>query len=61
MDLGLSGKSALVSASTGGLGAATARALAGEGARVVISGRRQAGAQEIAAGLPLPPSPWRWT
>ncbi|GAB3311386.1 SDR family oxidoreductase [Epidermidibacterium keratini] len=40
MDLGIAGKAALVCASTGGLGAATAQALAAEGARVVFSGRR---------------------
>lgn len=40
MDLGIAGKAALVCASTAGLGAATAQALAAEGARVVFSGRR---------------------
>lgn len=40
MDLGLSDKSAVVLASTTGLGFAVARALAGEGARVAISGRK---------------------
>lgn len=40
MDLGIRGKTALVCASTGGLGAATARALADDGAKVVFSGRR---------------------
>jgi len=49
MDLGLAGRSALVCASTGGLGAATARALAAEGARVVFSGRRADVANEAAA------------
>jgi 3-oxoacyl-[acyl-carrier protein] reductase len=49
MDLGIAGKSALVCASTGGLGAATARALAAEGAKVVFSGRRGALAREAAA------------
>ncbi len=39
MDLGLDGKTAVVLASTGGLGLAVARALAREGARVAISGR----------------------
>ena len=52
MDLGLSGKTALVCASTAGLGAATARALAGERANVVISGRRGRQVREIAATLP---------
>lgn len=52
MDLGLRGKTALVCASTAGLGLATAEALAAEGARVVISGRRAGQAAEIAGGLP---------
>lgn len=53
MDLGIAGKVALVTASSKGLGRATALALAGEGARVVISARGeealQATASEIAA------------
>lgn len=52
MDLGLRGKAALVCASTAGLGRATAEALAAEGARVVISGRRADLARQIAADLP---------
>lgn len=39
MDLGISGRSALVCASTSGLGNAIATQLAGEGVRVVINGR----------------------
>lgn len=39
MNLGLEDKLALVTAATGGLGFATAKALVGEGARVVICGR----------------------
>lgn len=52
MDLGLRGRTALVCASTAGLGRATAETLAAEGARVVISGRRGDLAAEIAAALP---------
>lgn len=51
MDLGLRGKAALVCASTSGLGRAVAEALAGEGARVVISGRRAELADQIAKRL----------
>lgn len=52
MDLGLHGKTALVCASTAGLGEATARTLAAEGARVVVCGRRGDLAKSIAAELP---------
>ncbi|WP_104177495.1 SDR family oxidoreductase [Cryobacterium sp. Y50] len=52
MDLKLQGKTALVAASTGGLGLAVATALAGEGANVVITGRRADRAKEIADALP---------
>ncbi|SOD99153.1 SDR family oxidoreductase [Blastococcus haudaquaticus] len=52
MDLGLTGRTAVVAASTGGLGEAVARALAAEGAAVVVSGRRGAEARRIAAELP---------
>jgi 3-oxoacyl-[acyl-carrier protein] reductase len=52
VDLGLRGRNALVCASTGGLGRATAEALTAEGARVVISGRRAKLAEQIAAALP---------
>lgn len=52
MDLGIAGKTAFVAASTGGLGLAVARALAAEGARVAITGRRRERAEEIAAELP---------
>ncbi|WP_329133787.1 SDR family oxidoreductase [Streptomyces sp. NBC_01476] len=51
MDLGLKGRVALVCASTGGLGLASAQALAAEGAAVAVSGRRADRAAEIAAGL----------
>lgn len=52
MDLGITGKAAFVAASTGGLGLAVARALAAEGARVAITGRRRERAELIASSLP---------
>ncbi|MEU7480725.1 SDR family oxidoreductase [Lentzea sp. NPDC042327] len=52
MDLGLTGRTALVCSSTGGIGEAVARALAAEGAGVVICGRRGDRAREVAASLP---------
>lgn len=52
MDLGLLGRTAVVAASTGGLGAAVARALGAEGANVVVSGRRGELARQLAAQLP---------
>ena len=42
MDLGISGRRAAVAASSGGLGLATAQALAADGVRVAICGRDQA-------------------
>jgi NAD(P)-dependent dehydrogenase (short-subunit alcohol dehydrogenase family) len=51
MDLGLRGKTALVSGSTAGIGYATARALAREGARVIINGRTQKRVDEALAQL----------
>src|SRR6267378_3486016 len=42
MDLGLTGKRALVTGSTAGIGFATARALANEGAHVTVNGRTEA-------------------
>lgn len=52
MDLGLRGRSAVVCASTSGLGEGVARALAAEGARVAVCGRRGGRAKAIAAELP---------
>jgi 3-oxoacyl-[acyl-carrier protein] reductase len=52
MDLGLDDRTALVAASTGGLGLAIAQALAAEGANVVLSGRRADVAAEHARQLP---------
>ena len=52
MDLKIKDRVALVLASTAGLGAATARALANEGAHVVITGRNAERAERLAASLP---------
>ena len=52
MDLAISGRTALVLASTGGLGAAVARALGQEGANVVVTGRNVEAAEKVAADLP---------
>lgn len=51
MDLGLKGRVAFVAASTAGLGWATASALAAEGCRVVVTGRRGDLAEARAAEL----------
>lgn len=51
MNLGLSGKRALVTAASSGLGYACAKALAAEGARVLICSRDQARAEAAAARL----------
>jgi NAD(P)-dependent dehydrogenase (short-subunit alcohol dehydrogenase family) len=51
MDLGLAGKRALVTGSTAGIGYATARALAAEGALVTINGRGEARVNEAIARL----------
>ncbi|BBF82280.1 MULTISPECIES: 3-oxoacyl-[acyl-carrier-protein] reductase [Asticcacaulis] len=47
----LTGKTALVTGATGGLGAQIARALHKQGAKVVLSGTREAVLQELAAEL----------
>jgi NAD(P)-dependent dehydrogenase (short-subunit alcohol dehydrogenase family) len=51
MDLGLSGKHALVSGSTAGIGYAAARALAAEGAQVILNGRTQSRVDQAVARL----------
>jgi NAD(P)-dependent dehydrogenase (short-subunit alcohol dehydrogenase family) len=51
MDLHLTGKLALVTGSTAGIGYAIAAALAREGARVVINGRTQEGVDEALSRL----------
>ncbi len=51
MDLRLRNRLAVVSGSTAGIGFAIARALAAEGARVVVNGRRQASVDEAAARI----------
>ena len=47
----LSGKCALVTGASGGIGGAIAAALAGQGARVALSGTRVEALQQAAAGL----------
>jgi 3-oxoacyl-[acyl-carrier protein] reductase len=57
MDLGISGKRAVVAASTSGLGLATAVALADAGCKVVINGRTEARLAEtvpkVAGSIPI--------
>lgn len=52
MDLGLKGRTALVCASTSGLGLATAQALGRDGATVVVTGRSDQRSAEVAASIP---------
>ena len=49
MDLGLTGKVAIVAGASRGIGKATALVLAGEGARVVMAARDEAALREAAA------------
>jgi 3-oxoacyl-[acyl-carrier protein] reductase len=51
MDLQLNGKRAVVTGSSSGIGEAIAKALAAEGATVVVHGRRQAEAKRVAAEI----------
>jgi NAD(P)-dependent dehydrogenase (short-subunit alcohol dehydrogenase family) len=63
VDLGLEGRTCLVTGSTGGIGRATAQLLAGEGARVVTCGRGPAPdvgeAAHVVADLAQPGEPER--
>ena len=51
MDLGLTGKLALVTGSTAGIGLATAQALVREGARVIVNGRSSEAVDPVVAAL----------
>ncbi len=51
MDLGLTGKSALVIGGSAGIGLATARLLAAEGARVTIAARDRATLKDGASNI----------
>ncbi|MEU3188585.1 SDR family oxidoreductase [Streptomyces sp. NPDC006923] len=51
----LAGRNAVVTGASRGIGAATARALARAGARVLLVGRSAATLEEVAAGLPNDP------
>lgn len=51
MDLGISGKRALVTGSSAGIGEAIARRLAAEGARVIVHGRSAQRADAVAADI----------
>ena len=55
MNLQLTGKLALVSGSTAGIGHAIATALAAEGARVIVNGRKQAAVDAAVAGIRAAP------
>lgn len=51
MDLRLAGKSALVTGASSGIGRAIARGLAGEGVRLVVTGRRRPELESLAAEI----------
>ncbi len=48
MDLGLAGKTVLITGAAGGVGGATALAFAGEGARLALAGRTTDTLEEVA-------------
>ena len=52
MDLGLTGRVAVVTAASKGLGRASAQALAAEGVRVVLNARNASALDELADTLP---------
>ncbi|KRV49304.1 oxidoreductase [Wenjunlia vitaminophila] len=54
MDLGLYGRTYLITGATRGLGLATARTLLDEGAQVVITGRKDSSVAEAVAALDVP-------
>ena len=56
MDLQLAGKLALVTGSTAGIGLAIAKALAAEGARVIVNGRTEARVADAMAAIADSPS-----
>ena len=51
MDLGLEGKTALITAASGGIGSGIAGALTDAGVRVAISARTRAALEHVAKGL----------
>ena len=51
MDLQLKGKTALVTASSGGIGQAIAHSLAAEGARVIVNGRSASNVEQAIAAI----------
>ena len=51
MDLGINGRVALVMGASKGIGAAVARELAGEGARVAVASRSRGPLEELAAEI----------
>ncbi|MFM6828749.1 MAG: SDR family NAD(P)-dependent oxidoreductase, partial [Novosphingobium sp.] len=51
MDLGISGRRALIAGSSSGIGAAIAEALAREGVEVLVHGRNRESAQGICDGI----------